>query len=77
MKAICTHNDGNNFDPKVGEVVDVKTLYITRIWRKGSEISIQDENEPRFNKSQDAIYPILREGDYIENNYCHGEYRIL
>ena len=77
MKAICTHNDGNSFDPKVGETVEIEAIYITRIWRDGKEISTSDEKRPGYHKSPDVLRSMLKEGDSIEDNYCHGQYRIV
>ena len=77
MKAVCTHNDGNDFDHKVGDIVNIEDLCITRIWREGREISTSDKNKPGYHKSQDILRSMLKKGDEIENNYCHGQYRIL
>ena len=76
MKAICTYNDGNNFDPKVGEIVEVKNLYITRVWRGEEELSIEDSQQGYF-KSQEMIIAMLQENDEVENNYCHGQYKVI
>ena len=75
IKAICMYNDGNQFDPKVGEVVKVKTLYITKVWRGEKELSIKDKQG--YFKSQEMILAMLQEGDDIENNYCHGQYKVV
>ena len=76
MKTICTHNDGNLFDPKVGEIVEIENLYITRVWRGEEELSIEDSQQGYF-KSQEMIIAMLQENDEVENNYCHGQYKVI
>ena len=79
MKAVCYYNEGNDFDPKVGEVVniDVESFYITRLWRDGKEINLEDPKRPGYFKPADVILSLLKEGDEIEENYCHGLYRVI
>ena len=77
MKAICIHNVGNDFDPKVGEVVELADFYITSLWRNGSEIDLEDPKRPGYFKPESEILSLLKEGDEIEENYCHGRYRVV
>ena len=77
MVAVCTRNYGNDFDPKVGEIVDVETLHITRIWRGVKEVSTSDEEKPDYHKPAADLLSLLKEGDVVEDNYCHGRYRII
>ncbi len=79
MKAVCIENYGNDFDPKVGEVVDTELVdfYITSLWRNGSEIDLEDPLRPGYFKPEHEILSLLREGDKIEENYCHGMYLVV
>ena len=80
MKAICIYNCGNDFDPKVGEVVEdivLADFYITSLWRNGSEIDLEDPKRPGYFKPESEILSLLKEGDEIEENYCHGRYRVV
>ena len=79
MKAICIHNEGNDFDPEVGEVVivDVESFYITRLWRDGKEIDLSDPKRPGYFLPAETIMSLLKEGDVIEENYCHGMYQVV
>ena len=78
MKAVCIANYGNDFDPKVGEIVSIDAdFYITRIWREGVEISIEDEEKPGYFESEDVILSMLEKGDEVEENYCHGRYVVV
>ena len=78
MKAVCIHQE-NSFDPKVGEVVDINTesFYVTQLWRDGSEIDLEDPKRPGYFKPANEIMSLLKEGDKIEENYCHGMYLVL
>ena len=78
MKAVCIFNHGNDFDPEVGEIVALDDLYITRIWRNSEELTtLHDEEKPGYFKSADVILSLLKEGDEIEDNYCHGRYVVV
>ena len=77
MKAICIYNCGNDFDPKVGEIVDIKDLYITGLRRKGSILDLEDQNRPGYLRPESEILALLKEGDEIEENYCHGIFRVV
>ena len=78
MKAICTYNEGNNFDPKVGEIVNIdQSFYITQVWRNKSSISISDPKRPGYLLPAEEIISLLKVGDEIEENYCHGMYRVV
>ena len=78
MKALCTCNEGNDFDPKVGEVVNVnESFYITRMWRDGKEINLEDPKRPGYFLPEEEILALLRVGDEVEENYCHGMYRVV
>ena len=76
MKAICYYQE-NDFDPEVGEIVEVEDLYITRIWRERVEISTEDEERPGYHKPEEVILSMLKKGDVVEENYCHGMYQIV
>ena len=79
MKAVCIHNCGNDFDPKVGEIVDLnlKDFYITSLSRNGSILDLEDPKRPGYLKSESEIIALLKEGDEIEENYCHGIFRVV
>ena len=77
MKAICTLNEGNDFDPEVGEIVEMEDLYITRLWREGSEIDLEDKKRQGYFKPEEVILSMLKKGDVVEENYCHGLYKVL
>ena len=77
MKAVCIENYGNDFDPKVGEVVDFYDFYITGLWRNGSQIDLEDPQRPGYFKPESEILSLLKEGDIVEDNYCHGRYRVI
>ena len=76
MKAVCIHQE-NSFDPEVGAIVELEDLYITRVWRDGVELSIEDENRPGYHKPASSILSLLKEGDKVEENYCHGMFRVV
>ena len=77
MKAICIQNYGNDFDPMVGEVIALSDLYITGLWREGSEIDLGNPKKPGYFKPEYEILSLLKEGDEIEDNYCHGRYLVV
>ena len=79
MKAICIENYGNDFDPKVGEVVDLEVVdfYITGLWRDGEVVDLEDPKRPGYFKPESEIISLLLPGDEIEENYCHGRYRVV
>ena len=77
MKAICIYNYGNDFDPKVGEVVELTDFYITSLWRNGSQIDLEDPKRPGYFKPEHEILSLLKEGDEMEENYCHGIFRVV
>ena len=79
MRAICYYNEGNDFDPMVGDIVaiDNESFYITRLWRDGIEIDLEDLKRPGYFKPAEEILALLKEGDEIEENYCHGMYRVV
>ena len=77
MKTVCIRNYGNDFDPEVGEIVALDDLYITRMWREGSEIDLEDPKRPGYFKPESEILSLLKEGDKIEENYCHGMYLVV
>ena len=76
MKAICYYQE-NDFDPEAGEIVSIKSLYITQLWRDGSEIDLEDPKRPGYFKPEGEILSLLKVGDEIEDNYCHGMYRVV
>ena len=77
MKAICYYNEGNDFDPMVGDIVDLESLYITRVWRDGKELDLEDPSNPGYFKPASSILSLLKEGDKVEENYCHGMFRVV
>ena len=77
MKAICIHNCGNDFDPKVGEIVSLQDLYITSINRGGSILDLEDPKRPGYFKPEAEILALLKEGDMVEENYCHGIFQVV
>ena len=77
MKAICIYNEGNDFDPEVGSIENVEDLYITQLWRGGKEIDLEDPKRPGYFKPAETILSLLEVGDEIEENYCHGMYRVI
>ena len=78
MKAICIHNEGNDFDPEVGDIVDInEKFYISRVWRDGSEIDLEDPKRPGYFLPAETIMSLLSVGDQIEENYCHGMYLVV
>ena len=79
MKAICVYNEGNSFDPEVGDIVSVtaESFHITRLWRGGKEIDLEDPKRPGYFKPAETILSLLEVGDQIEENYCHGMYRVV
>ena len=76
MKAVCYYQE-NDFDPEVGAIVELEDLYITRVWRDGVELSTEDENRPGYHKPQNILLSMLKEGDKVEENYCHGMFRVM
>jgi len=70
MKAVCAYFSGNSFDNKKGTVVQISELYISRIWRDSKELDISD-------LSQETIREMVKVGDTIEDNYCHGQYEAI
>ena len=76
MRAVCIHRD-NDFDPEVGSIRNVEDLYITRILRDGEDVDTEDEKKPGYLKSENVLLSLLREGDIVEDNYCHGRYLVV
>ena len=76
MKAICIYCE-NDFDPRVGEIVDIKNLYITSLVRNGSKIDLENPNKPGYFRPEAEILDLLKEGDQIEDNYCHGIFQVV
>ena len=76
MKAICYYQE-NDFDPVVGAIVDIESLYISRLWRDGKEINLEDPKRPGDFLPAETIMSLLSVGDQIEENYCHGMYLIV
>ena len=76
MKAICYYQE-NDFDPVVGAIVDIESLYISRLWRDGKEIDLEDPKRPGYFKPAEEILALLKEGDEVEENYCHGMYLVV
>ena len=77
MKAVCIHNCGNDFDLEVGETMELKDLYITGLIRNGSIVDLSDPQRPGYLRPESEILALLKKGDEIEENYCHGRYRIV
>ena len=78
MKAICYYQE-NDFDPRVGDIVSVtaESFHITQLWRGGKEIDLEDPKRPGYFKPVETILSLLEVGDEIEENYCHGMYRVV
>ena len=76
MKAVCIHNE-NDFDREVGEIVDLKDLYITGIVRNGFILDLENPQRPGYFRPESEILALLKEGDVVENNYCHGMYQVV
>ena len=76
MKAVCIHRD-NDFDPEVGSIKNLEDLYITRIVRNGVEIDTENPARPGYHLPENVLLSMLREGDIVEDNYCHGRYRVV
>ena len=78
MKTVCIHNCGNDFDPMVGDIVEItKNFYITQVWRNGSKIDIEDPKRAGYLLPAEDILSLLEVGDELEENYCHGMYRVV
>lgn len=77
MRAVCIHHSGNDFDPEVGSIRNVEDLYITRILRDGEDVETEDEERPGYFKPENILLSLLREGDIVEDNYCHGRYLVV
>ena len=77
MKAICIHCE-NDFDPRVGEIVDLdENFYITRLIRNGSILDLENPQRPGYFRPESEILALLKEGDEVEENYCHGIFRVV
>ena len=76
MRAVCIHQS-NDFDHEVGSIRNVEDLYITRILRAGEDVETEDENKPGYFKPEKVRLSLLREGDIVEDNYCHGRYLVV
>ena len=76
LLAVCIQNS-NDFDLGVGAVVEVEDLYITRIWRDGEVVETENPARPGYHLPENVLLSMLREGDTVEDNYCHGRYRVV
>ena len=57
-------------------------IFVTYVRRNGQELDIEDhtlsgDTGNHYTLSQDEIYHLLQPGDVVENNYCHGLYRVV
>ena len=56
-------------------------IYVTRAWRGSQDLDLEDHtlshDGQHYILSQEEVYSLLQPGDVVENNYCHGLYRVV
>ena len=56
-------------------------VLVTRAWRGSQDLDLSDHTLSHDGRhyilSQEEIYSRLQPGDVVENNYCHGLYRVV
>ena len=56
-------------------------VLVTRAWRGSQELDLEDASQSsvgnHYTLSQEEVYSLLQAGDVVENNYCHGLYRVV
>ena len=74
MNVICIYQPGNLFDNKEGRIVNINEVYITRVLRAENNVVISKDNH-LFDQKE--IQELLELDDELEDNYCHGWYRVI
>jgi carbamate kinase len=78
MKAKCEYATGNSFDNQEGDIVEIASLFVTRVTRDGKDLDLAHPTKiGGYLMPQEKIHELIQTGDYIQENFGHGVYKVI